>query len=121
MTTRLMPEIGQWYSHRDKGQLFQVVAVDEGQGSVEIQDCDGDVDEFDFESWFAMAIEPAAAPEDAIGPTDDPDAAERDYTLAADGVESEWRDPRDEIASALDEDLDEDDSDDALDAVPARH
>ena len=29
MPTRLMPEIGRWYAHRDKGLVFQVVAVDE--------------------------------------------------------------------------------------------
>ncbi len=122
MTTRLIPEVGQWYAHRDKGLLFQVVAVDEAQDAVEIQDCDGDVDEMDLEAWFALSIEPAAAPEDPMGPTDEPEAGEREYTLSGDGGEREWRDPLDEVATSLDEELDEDEDLDALPGTaPARH
>jgi hypothetical protein len=121
MTTRLMPEIGHWYAHRDKGQMFQVVAVDEMQDCVEIQDSDGDVDELDLESWFAMPLEPAAAPEDATGPADDPDLAEREYTLSGDGAEREWRDPLDEVAAELGAELGDEDESGFDEGVPSRH
>ncbi|MCX7055811.1 MAG: DUF6763 family protein [Pseudomonadota bacterium] len=118
MTTRLIPEVGQWYAHRDKGQMFQVVAVDEAQDAVEIQDSDGDVDELDLESWFAMTIELASAPENSTGPADDPDSSEREYTLSADGGERDWRDPLDQLASAVDE---SEDDEDETKATAVRH
>ena len=116
MTTRLMPEIGRWYAHRDKGQMFQVVAVDARGDCIEIQDFDGDVDEVDLAEWFTMPLDPAAPPEDATGPADDPDTSEREYTLSADGAEPEWRDPIEELA-AEDEEFAEDEDADA----PVRH
>lgn len=117
MPTRLMPEIGRWYAHRDKGLVFQVVAVDEAGDNVEIQDCDGDVDEVDLESWFTLPLEPAAAPEDSHGVLDDADTEDPDLTLAADGAEHGWRDPLDQVAVEL-EDLDDDDADDG---TPLHH
>ena len=44
MGNRLPPVVGNWYSHRDKGALFQVVALDEEAGTVEIQEFDGYTD-----------------------------------------------------------------------------
>ena len=41
MGNRLPPIVGNWYAHRDKGALFQVVALDEDAGTVEIQEFDG--------------------------------------------------------------------------------
>ena len=111
MTTRLLPEIGQWYAHRDKGLMFQVVAVDRAGDCIEIQDSDGDVDEVDLEGWFAMPLETTAAPEDATGPADDPDASEREYTLSADGAEHETRNPLETLSAEDDEVGDEDDED----------
>ena len=49
MTNRLPPIVGNWYSHRDKGELFQVVALDELSGTIEIQEFDGGIDEVDVE------------------------------------------------------------------------
>ena len=45
MGNRLPPIVGNWYAHRDKGALFQVVALDEDAGTVEIQEFDGGLDE----------------------------------------------------------------------------
>ena len=41
------PMIGDWYSLRG-GQLFEVVAVDEATGSVEMQYFDGTLEEMDI-------------------------------------------------------------------------
>jgi len=116
MTTRLMPEIGHWYAHRDKGLMFQVVAFDATGDCVEIQDSDGDVDELDLSEWFAMPLEPTSAPEDATGPTDEPDSAEREYTLSGDGAELASRDPLEDFAAEAEEFADDEDDD-----APARH
>jgi len=71
MSNRLRPVVGQWYNHLDKGDLFQVVALDEESGWIEIQEFDGDLDEIDLEEWRQMSIEAAAPPEDWTGPVDE--------------------------------------------------
>jgi hypothetical protein len=80
MGNRLPPVVGNWYSHRDKGALFQVVALDEDAGTVEIQEFDGGLDELDFEEWQALAVDSAAQPEDWSGPVDDVEPDEFGYT-----------------------------------------
>lgn len=70
MGTRLHPVVGQWYSHRDKGDVFQVVAFDEDDRTVEIQEFDGGLDELDLEEWYEQSIEATAQPEDWGGPVE---------------------------------------------------
>jgi uncharacterized protein DUF6763 len=70
MDERVNPEIGQWYLHRDKGEMFRVTAYDETTHTIEIQTFDGDVDEIDEEAWHALPLEHAAEPEDWTGPLD---------------------------------------------------
>ncbi|MEQ1579303.1 MAG: DUF6763 family protein [Steroidobacteraceae bacterium] len=71
MPNELDPLVEQWYEHRDKGGLFQVVAIDGDAGLVEIQHFDGDIEELDMETWRNLAIELADEPEDWTGPFDD--------------------------------------------------
>lgn len=80
MSNRLLPVVGNWYLHRDKGAIFQVVALDEGAGTIEIQEFDGGIDELDLEDWRAFTIEAAAPPEDWGGPLDDVEPDEFGYT-----------------------------------------
>ena len=58
------PEIGRWYQDAVEDVLFEVVAVDENSSTVEIQYEDGEVGEFELETWMQMVILPAQAPED---------------------------------------------------------
>lgn len=80
MSNRLPPIVGNWYSHRDKGETFQVVALDEDSGTIEIQDFDGGIDEVDFDEWRQLAVASAAQPEDWGGPIDDVEPDEFGYT-----------------------------------------
>lgn len=80
MMNRLPPVVGNWYSHRDKGELFQVVALDEGSGTIEIQDFEGDLDELDLEEWRGLQVDEAEQPEDWSGPIDDVEPDELGYT-----------------------------------------
>lgn len=68
-----IPTIGDWY-RRTGGELFEVVAVDEDDATIEVQHFDGTVEEFDFESWDEQwedaLIETAQAPEDWTGSVD---------------------------------------------------
>jgi len=80
MTLKPKPQVGQWYRHLNKGQEFHVTAVDDAERTVEIQHFDGDVEELDFEDWYAMDLEPIAAPEDWTGPMDDVERDDLGYT-----------------------------------------
>ncbi|PCJ92907.1 MAG: hypothetical protein COA46_02735 [Porticoccaceae bacterium] len=59
-----VPVIGTWYQDAVEDQIFEVVAVDDDAGSVEIQYVDGEVSEFDFETWQQMLLLSAKPPED---------------------------------------------------------
>jgi hypothetical protein len=50
--------------------LFEVVAVDERDGTVEMQHFDGTLEESEPEGWVAMRPETTAAPEDWSGSVD---------------------------------------------------
>jgi hypothetical protein len=67
------PLIGKWF-RRPNGALFEVVAFDEGDGTVEVQFFDGTLDEFDIDAWPNMLLREVSAPEDWSGSVDmDPD------------------------------------------------
>ena len=67
------PDIGEWYRIRG-GDQFEVVAVDEDDGTIEVQYFDGTVEELDIADWEAQhaegAIEDSGAPDDWRGSAD---------------------------------------------------
>jgi hypothetical protein len=67
------PEIGAWYRLRG-GESFEVVAIDEDDGTIEMQTFDGTVEEMELEDWTTQRasgeIENAEAPEDWSGSVD---------------------------------------------------
>lgn len=71
--THPIPTIGDWYRFGN-GDLFEVVAIDAEEGTIELQYFDGTVEEMDFEDWASnwqdREIEAAAAPEDWSGSVD---------------------------------------------------
>ncbi len=71
MGNELDPVVGQWYRHRDKGEMFRVVAVDSATGSIELQSFDGDVEEMDADAWRELDVEESGEPEDSSAPFDD--------------------------------------------------
>ena len=95
MANELDPLIGNWYRHLDKGQMFHVVAFDEGDGTVELQHFDGDIEEVDLAAWRSMELEIAEAPEDWTGPTDD--IEKDDLDCSETGMSGrDWRRPLEE-------------------------
>ena len=82
------PDIGEWYRIRG-GDQFEVVAVDDDDGTVEVQYSDGSVEELDMGDWEAQAangyIEEAESPDDWHASTDfdrDRDRAGSDFALS---------------------------------------
>jgi len=98
MPADIDPITGQWYQPLDKGQEFQVVAVDEARGTIEIQRYDGDVEELGMEDWRQLEVEPVEPPEDWTGPLDRIEADE--LGLSDDAMsEQDWSEPLQEIRS----------------------
>ena len=67
------PGIGDWY-RLSGGALFEVVARDDDDGTIEIQYFDGTIEEMDIEDWESQweegALESAEPPEDWSGSVD---------------------------------------------------
>ena len=84
------PVVGDWYRRLD-GALFEVVAIDRDDGTVEVQHFDGTVEEFDLESWDDQNFGEAQAPEDWSGSVDiEPEDYENERDSNSNGV---WADP----------------------------
>jgi hypothetical protein len=67
------PVIGSWY-RQTGGSSFEIVAIDEDDGTIEIQYFDGTVEELDVEDWESQwdegLLEAGEAPEDFSGSID---------------------------------------------------
>lgn len=67
------PIVGQWY-REGTNSLFEVVAIDDADETIEVQYFDGTVTEMDFDGWNEQlrdeTIEAADAPEDWSGSVD---------------------------------------------------
>ena len=63
------PGIGKWF-RRANGTLFEVVAVDESAGTIDIQQFDGTIDEIDLDAWLEWLTIEVSAPEDWSGSVD---------------------------------------------------
>jgi len=90
------PIVGDWY-RRTGGELFEVVAVDEEDGTIEVQHFDGTVEELDIESWNDQwedaLLEAAEAPEDWTGSVDvEPEDVDDNDELNS---ERQWLSPLD--------------------------
>lgn len=63
------PVIGKWF-RRPNGTLFEVVAVDEEDGTIEIQQFDGTIGEVEIDNWPQLLLVEVSAPEDWSGSVD---------------------------------------------------
>ena len=84
-----------WWFKTATGQNFEVVALDEDDGTVEIQYYDGAVEELDMDSWEELAMEPVEPPEDWSGSMD-LDREDYGVDLEQNTPES-WGSPLDDI------------------------
>ena len=61
---KILPEVSAWYQDLVSGTLFEVVAIDEHSSTIEYQMLDGEVGEYDLNTWRHLPIADAEAPED---------------------------------------------------------
>ena len=64
MTTVAEPIIGSWYKDFENNLKFKVFAIDEKDDSIDVQYLNGDIGEYDSESWFSSTFDYIEAPED---------------------------------------------------------
>lgn len=63
-----VPDVGHWYKDQEYNYIFEVVATDDSQHSIEIQHFAGEIEEIDIDTWFELDIREIPAPEDWSGP-----------------------------------------------------
>lgn len=92
-----IPAVGHWYQ-APGGVKFEVVAVDDEDGSIDIQHYDGTVEELDFDAWEESEYVSTDPPEDYSGSLD----IERDdYGVDLDrAAMQDWSDPLDYLDQA---------------------
>lgn len=70
MTTGIgFPDVGAWFRRVD-GSTFEIVAVDEGDRTIELQHFDGTLEEIELAAWLELAAEAIDPPEDWSGSMD---------------------------------------------------
>ena len=71
MTTITDPAIDQWYKDVENNLVFKVVAIEGSDDSIEVQYSNGDIGEFDNDSWYNSTFDFIEDPEDWSAPFDD--------------------------------------------------
>lgn len=94
----IIPVVGQWYRPVSaKGQLFEVIAIDDQSSSIEIQFFDGNLDELELESWLEMDVSKEDAPENWYGAIDVPELDDLGSHITDTSID-DWYSPFEEIA-----------------------
>lgn len=95
------PIVGDWYESH--GEVFEVIAVDDDEGTVEVQYADGTIAELDVEDWStrakAGALHPSDPPEDPQGSFDVDTDGDRAYRYLG----SDYQDEAGLRASGIDD------------------
>ncbi len=78
MAIGITPVVGNWYQGADQ-MRFEVVALDEDDGVIEIHYLDGEPDEVGFDVWSQMRVEQISSPEDWMGIYDEFDQDDSGY------------------------------------------
>ena len=62
--SRHLPKVGHWYQDNATKQVFEVVATDRDEGTIQVQYLDGAITDYDLEAWADADLSRAAEPED---------------------------------------------------------
>jgi len=82
MTTITDPVIEQWYKDVENNLTFKVVAIEESDDSIEVQYHNGDIGEFDNDSWYNSTFDFIEDPEDWSAPFDDLEPDDLGYSTS---------------------------------------
>lgn len=68
MKHHYVPNIGDWFQDQELMERFEVVAIDDEDGCVEVQYFSGEIEEYDLETWYQLTLSLIPPPEDSSGP-----------------------------------------------------
>ena len=91
----VQPTIGTWYKNAVSGERFEVVAIDDGAQTIEVQHFEGELEDIDRETWSELALHELPPQEDWGGPFDDLERDEVETDGSAHGMR--WANPLDEL------------------------
>ncbi|MBT8144388.1 MAG: hypothetical protein KJO55_06785 [Gammaproteobacteria bacterium] len=92
--TQINPVIGDWYK-MSGGSIFEVVAFDEDDGTIEVQHYDGTVEEYELDAWHQMLLASVEPPEDWAGSMD---IDKEDYGVDLENNRVDWHEnPLDKV------------------------
>ena len=80
MTTITDPVLHRWYKDIENDLTFKVVAIDGNDQSVEVQYKDGDIGEYDIDTWYNSTFDYIEAPEDWSAPYGDLETDDLGYS-----------------------------------------
>ncbi len=80
MTTITDPKIGSWYKDVENDLTFKVVALEETDATIEVQYVNGDIGEYDTDSWYSSTFDFIEAPEDWSAPFDEIETDDLGYS-----------------------------------------
>jgi hypothetical protein len=97
MATITDPVIERWYKDIENNLKFKVVAISESDDSISVQYINGDIGEYDNESWYHSTFDYIEAPEDWSAPyggleTDDLGYSDNDIHINPDEEEMDLAD-----------------------------
>ncbi len=70
MTTVVDPIVGNWYKDVENKLTFKIIDIEENADSIEVQYLDGDIGEYDYDSWYNSTFDTIEEPEDWTAPFD---------------------------------------------------
>jgi hypothetical protein len=80
MTTVADPIVGSWYKDVENNLTFKIVNIEDSDDSIEVQYVDGDIGEYDHESWYNSTFDYIEEPEDWSAPFDDIESDDLGYS-----------------------------------------
>lgn len=80
MTTITDPTIASWYKDVENDLTFKVVAIDESDDTIEVQYLNGDIGEYDKDTWYNSTFDFVEAPEDWSAPFDEIETDDLGYS-----------------------------------------
>ncbi len=80
MATITDPVIGRWYKDVENNLTFTVVAIEEGGDLIEVQYVNGDIGEYDNDTWYNSTFDYVEAPEDWSAPYDEMEKDDLGYS-----------------------------------------
>jgi hypothetical protein len=95
----------QWYEDLEEENLFQILSMDPDEELIQIQHEDGEIEEFDLDTWHELDLDKATEPEGWSG-SEDEDEDDEEWE------EDEEEEEEDEDDWDDDDDYDDDDDED---------